>query len=181
VPEVDCLSVHTCVDHIDNFSQYRMAELALAGTIIGLVATGAHLAVKVANFVQAVEDAPESIQDVRSELQAVNNILEQIKTPIENQPDSIPPGTVSDVAKNAKDCTRVFTQLNKLIDRLGRPNSKRQKFLFVFYADNIIAARSSLQAQKLSLSLTLQLALRYAPLGNKLSCTRRPPSKICYF
>jgi hypothetical protein len=106
-----------------------MAELALAGTIIGLVATGAHLAVKVANFVQAVEDAPESIQDVRSELQAVNNILEQIKTPIENQPDSIPPGTVSDVAKNAKDCTRVFTQLNKLIDRLGRPNSKRQKFL----------------------------------------------------
>jgi hypothetical protein len=78
---------------------------------------------------KAVEDAPESIQDVKSELQGVNNILEQIKTPIENQPDSIPPETVADVAKNAKDCTRVFTQLNKLIDRLGCPNSKEAEIL----------------------------------------------------
>src|SRR5947207_12186516 len=132
-----------------------MAELALAGTIAGLVATGAHLAVKIANFVQAVEDAPESIQDVKSELQGVNNILERIKTPLQSRSDStIPPDTFADVAENAKDCTRVFAQLNKLIDRLGRPKSRRQKFLFVFYADNILAARSSLQAQKLSLSLT---------------------------
>lgn len=143
------------------FSRIFMVELALAGTIVGaLVAAGAHLVVRVANFVQAVEDAPQSIRDVESEVRSGNNILKQLKDVIQRQPKSLSPEIISDLDSVANNFTRVSLQSTKLVDRLGRPKAKQAKFLFIFYDSNITAARSSLQAQKASLTLMLQLALR---------------------
>lgn len=85
-----------------------MVELALAGTIVGaLVAAGAHLVVRVANFVQAVEDAPQSIRDVESEVRSGNNILKQLKDVIQRQPKSLSPEIISDLDSVANNCTRV--------------------------------------------------------------------------
>ena len=137
-----------------------MAELALAGTVVGLIATGAHLVVKVANFVDAVGDAPESILDVQGELRNVKEILKEIQEPLQSKNDHLSDSLVKRIDAVTKDCTRTFSALNKLIDKLGPPRSKRRKFLFAFYAENINSARTSLQAQKASLTLVLQLVLR---------------------
>src|SRR5450755_2802453 len=134
-----------------------MAEIALAGTVIGLVATGAHLVVRLANFVEAVEDAPESILDVLNELESVNDTLQELKAPIQIQQGHLSQSLTRKIARVTQDCTTVFSKLKKLIDKLGHPGGKASKFFFVFYADNISAARSSLQAQKASLTLILQL------------------------
>jgi hypothetical protein len=137
-----------------------MAELALAGTIIGLVATGAHLAVKVANFVEALDGAPESLTTLSSELRNINGILSELQDPVKPQSSSLPSKLSNRINEVVKTCTSTFSQLNALISKLGRPGSKRQKWLFVFYADNIESARSSLETSKTSLTLVLQLVLR---------------------
>lgn len=136
-----------------------MAEIALAGTVIGLVATGAHLGIKLTNFIAAIKDAPESILDVQNELEGVNDTLQELKAPIQNQQGHLSQPLTKAIARVTQDCTRVFSKLKKLIDRLGRPGSKTSRVFFVVYAENISAARSSLQAQKASLTLILQLAI----------------------
>ena len=137
-----------------------MAELALAGTIIGLVQTSAHLVVKLANFVKAVKDAPESILEVQNELESVSDTLQELKAPLQSQQRHLSESLNKKITRVTQDCTRVFLKLLKLINKLGTPGGRTQRFLFVFYADNINAARSSLQAQKASLTLILQLALK---------------------
>ena len=83
---------------------------------------------------------------VLNKLGRVNDILQEIEAPVQNQKDRLSESLTGTVAKVTQDCARVFSHLNKLIDRLGRPGSQRQRVLFVFYADNTNAARSSLQA-----------------------------------
>src|SRR5436190_23208786 len=116
-----------------------MAEIALAGTVIGLVATGAHLVVRLANFVEAVKDAPEGILDVLNELESVNDTLQELKAPIQIQEGHLSESLTTKIARVTQDCTRVFSKLKKLIDKLGH-TGKASKFFFVFYADNISAA-----------------------------------------
>jgi hypothetical protein len=140
--------------------QHRMAELPIAGTIIGLVRTGAHLIFQLANFIEAVKDAPESILEVQNELESVNDTLQELKAPVHSQQGHLSESLKRNIARVTQDCTRVFSKLKRLIDKLSTPGGSTQKFRFVIYADNINAARSSLQAQKASLTLILQLALK---------------------
>jgi len=139
--------------------RYLMAELALVGTVTESVATSTHFVVKVANFVDAVDDALENIIDIRNELKSVNDTLQEIKGPVQSQSDHLSQSLSGSVAKVTQDCTSVYLNLNKLIDGLGKPRSKRVRFFFVVFADSINTIRSTPQNQKGSLGLAWQLVL----------------------
>ncbi len=116
--------------------------------------------IKLANFVEAVKDAPESILDVLNELESVNDTLQELKAPVQIQQGNLSQSLGRKIARVTENCTRVFSKLKKLIDKLGRQGARRAGFSLFLMLDNISAARSSLQAQKASLTLILQLALK---------------------
>lgn len=143
-----------------------MAELATAGTVIGLVAVGAHLVRRVISLADDWGTAPASIEAVSRELSGLCGVLKQVDIVLKGKPGNFSPDVATDFQEVLNNCTGVFNRLSNIITKLKGVRSliKRAKWLLK-YKDMVGTIRNSLQAHKETLYITLLLILGYVEPG----------------
>ncbi|KAH0566016.1 hypothetical protein GP486_000588 [Trichoglossum hirsutum] len=139
-------------------------------SIVGLVAIGAHLSVKVTGLVGEFRSAPAAIMDLSKELSALCRILSQLDKALAQRFGSKLPFSTElnlDLQDVLNNCHTAFKELSAIMQKFEK-REKGEAFAAVLrrvqwmiIEGDIIKIRASLERHKTTLNVTLLLVVKY--------------------
>jgi hypothetical protein len=142
-------------------------------SIVGLVAIGTHLGIKVAGLVSEFRAAPSAIVDLSKELSALCKILNQLDRVLTQRFGSklpFSPELTLDLQDVLNNCNTAFKELDTIMQKFEK-REKGETFTTVLrrvqwmmIEGDIMKIRGSLERHKTTLNVTLLLVVKYAAL-----------------
>jgi hypothetical protein len=143
-----------------------MDPLTITTTCITLVATIGKVSIQINTFVRQVRDSRRDLDAVSRELHSLENILNILSDEDNDQEKqaALPPNLVAQIAGIMSNCGVVLVQIQASLEKHGGGGLRKGVKWTVSGREDMDKLRSSLEAHKSALGLTLDFATQYETL-----------------
>jgi hypothetical protein len=143
-----------------------MDPLTITATCIGLVSTIGKVSYQINSFVRQVRDSRHDLDAVSRELHSLETILNILSDEEDEQEkqDALPPNLVAQIAVVLSNCGVVLGQIQASLKKHQGGGLVKGIKWTVSGRDDMEKLRSSLEAHKSALGLTLDFATQYEAL-----------------
>jgi hypothetical protein len=140
-----------------------MDPLSITVSCVTLISTIGKVSIQINGFVRSVRDARQDLDAVSRELHSLQTILEILSDDGDDQKShgALPPNLVVQISGILLNCGGVLTQIQVAMEKYGGGGVRKGIKWSVSGREDMDKLRSSLEAHKSALGLTVDFATQY--------------------